>query len=111
MDLKKGKYEVNVAYDGNDNYSESNATQKLTIKEEVKETTSESSSNSYPEYSNDLGYYRHTGIAADEWAVVELADGRNVVIAGDGYYEYAGLDSSGYPQHGNFLGHGGTRIA
>ena len=111
LDLKKGKYEVNVAYDGNDNYSESNATQKLTIKEEVKETTSESSSNSYPEYSADLGYYRPTGIGADEWAVVELADGRNVVIAGDGYYEYTGLDSSGYPQHGNFLGHGGTRIA
>ena len=43
LDLKKGKYEVNVAYDGNDNYSESNATQKLTIKEEVKETTSDSS--------------------------------------------------------------------
>ena len=47
LDLKKGKYEVNVAYDGNDNYSESNATQKLTIKEEVKETTSDSSSDPF----------------------------------------------------------------
>ena len=45
--LKKGKYKVNVTYDGNDNYSESNATQKLTIKEEVKETASESSSDPF----------------------------------------------------------------
>lgn len=47
LDLKKGKYNVTVVYDGNDNFTGSNATQKLTIKEEVKETVSEpSSSNS-----------------------------------------------------------------
>ena len=47
LDLKKGKYNVTVVYAGNDNFTGSNVTQKLTIKEEVKETVSEpSSSNS-----------------------------------------------------------------
>lgn len=47
LDLKKGRYNVTVVYAGNDNFTGSNATQKLTIKEEVKETVSEpSSSNS-----------------------------------------------------------------
>ncbi|WP_405306676.1 hypothetical protein [Methanobrevibacter sp.] len=42
LDLKKGKYNVNVTYGGNENYTGNNTTQKLTIKEEVKETVSES---------------------------------------------------------------------
>ena len=42
LDLKKGKYKVNVTYGGNENYTGNNTTQKLTIKEEVKETVSES---------------------------------------------------------------------
>ena len=37
LDLKKGKYSVNVVYRGNENYTGDNATQKLTIKEEVAE--------------------------------------------------------------------------
>lgn len=40
LDLKKGKYTVNVTYDGNENYTGSNTTQKLTIKEKVVEATS-----------------------------------------------------------------------
>ena len=36
LDLKKGKYNVTVTYGGNDNFTGSNATQKLTIKEEEK---------------------------------------------------------------------------
>jgi hypothetical protein len=47
LDFKEGKYNVTVAYGGNDNFTASNATQKLAIKEEVKETTSSSSGNSY----------------------------------------------------------------
>lgn len=43
LDLKKGKYDVTVAYSGNDNFTGSNTTQKLTIKEAVTETVSESS--------------------------------------------------------------------
>ena len=49
LDLKKGKYAVDVTYGGNDNYTGNSTSQKLTIKEEVKETTSsaQSSGNSY----------------------------------------------------------------
>ena len=50
LDLKKGKYNVTVVYAGNDNFTGSNATQKLTIKEEVKETVSE------PSRSNSAGW-------------------------------------------------------
>ena len=47
LDLKKGKYTVNVTYDGNENYTGNNTTQKLTIKEKIVEaqpTSSQSSS-------------------------------------------------------------------
>ena len=47
LDLKKGKYTVNVIYGGNENYTGNNTTQKLTIKEkEVVQTQSSSSSSS-----------------------------------------------------------------
>lgn len=46
LDLKKGKYKVNVSYGGNENYSAVNTTQKLTIKEKVKTKQIETSSNS-----------------------------------------------------------------
>ena len=44
LDLKKGKYKVNVSYGGNENYTGSNATQKLTIKKEKKVVEEASSS-------------------------------------------------------------------
>lgn len=111
LDFKKGKYTVNVTFGGNENYTGNNTTQKLTIKEEVKKTTSISSNtNDFPEYNPDLGYYRSTGINDMELGVVELADGRYVVIAGDGYYEYGGQDAQGNIILGSFLGHGGQRI-
>ena len=52
LDLKKGKYTVNVTYDGNENYTGNNTTQKLTIKEEVveAETTSSSSTSDSDDY-------------------------------------------------------------
>ena len=37
LDLKKGKYTVNVTYYGNENYTGNSTTQKLKIKEEVVE--------------------------------------------------------------------------
>ena len=52
LDLKKGKYKVNVTYGGNENYTGNNTTQKLTIKEEVVEaysTSQSGSSNTYVE--------------------------------------------------------------
>ena len=108
LDLSKGKYDVEAIFNGNDNFTLSNATQKLTIEEVKTETVS---SNDYPEYSADLGYYRSTEITDGEFAVVELASGRQVVIAGDGYYEYNGKDAQGYIITGTFLGHGGQSIA
>ena len=50
LDLKKGKYNVNVTYGGNESYTRNNTTQKLTIKEEVKETVSESNYESSSDY-------------------------------------------------------------
>ena len=41
LNLKKGKYDVTVSYDGNENYTGNNTTQKLTIKEKVKENHQE----------------------------------------------------------------------
>jgi hypothetical protein len=71
LDLKKGKYTVNVTYGGNENYTGCNTTQKLKIDEEEKavENTQESSqtadtsSNSYePEQTDynspDSKYYK-----------------------------------------------------
>lgn len=46
LDLKKGKYKVNVTYGGNENYTGNSTTQKLTIKKEVKETSSSDSTSS-----------------------------------------------------------------
>ena len=54
LNLKKGKYKVNVTYGGNENYTGSNTTQKLTIKEEEKVVASQpsSSSDTYVERSD-----------------------------------------------------------
>ena len=52
LDLKKGKYDVNVAYEGNGTFAGDNETQKLTIKEKeaaTAETSSSSSSQSQPQ--------------------------------------------------------------
>ena len=59
LDLKKGKYVVNVSYGGNENYTGCNTTQKLTIKEEVVEAqaSSSSSSSSQRYVYDDAGTY------------------------------------------------------
>ena len=46
LDLKKGKYKVNVTYGGNDKCAGCNASQKLKIKEAVAEETSSNSQSS-----------------------------------------------------------------
>lgn len=96
LDKSSGKYNVVAKYDGDENYTGNKTTQKLTIKEKVTEPVK-----TYPKYNPDLGYYRSTGLGQDEWGVVELEDGRYVVIAGDGYYEYLGMGDDGYPITGN----------
>ena len=44
LDLKKGKYAVNVTYGGNENYTGNSTTQKLKIKEEIVEAQKSSGS-------------------------------------------------------------------
>ena len=46
LDLKKGKYNVTVSYGGNENYTGTNETQKLSIKEKVTEAVKSQSSSS-----------------------------------------------------------------
>ena len=46
LDLKKGDYNVNITYGGNEKYAKNNTTQKQTIKEAVTTTASSSSSQS-----------------------------------------------------------------
>ena len=60
LDLKKGNYVVNVTYDGNENYTGNNTTQKLKIKEKVVEASvSESSTQSSSSHliMGEDGYY------------------------------------------------------
>lgn len=68
LHLKKGKYVVKVSYDGNDNFTGDNATQKLKIKKEkVVEATVEESSNYDPGayYSPQAGRTIYTGEIMD----------------------------------------------
>ena len=44
LNLKKGKYDVNVSYGGNENYTGNNTTQNLTIKEKVVQAQQSSAS-------------------------------------------------------------------
>lgn len=46
MDLKKGDYNVNITYGGNEKYAKNNTTQKQTIKEAVTTAAPSSSSQS-----------------------------------------------------------------
>ena len=59
LDLKKGKYKVNVTYGGNENYTGNNTTQKLTIKEEVvkAEPASSSTTSNTQVVMGEDGYY------------------------------------------------------
>ena len=106
LDLKKGKYKVNVTYKGNENYTGCNATQKLKIKEEVKETTSEKNSvdtSVYSCYSPNFGNYRVVE-TQQELAVIETSNGEYYVFAGDGAYTYDGSDSQGNIKLGSYVG-------
>ena len=60
LDLKKGKYTVNVTYGGNENYTGNNTTQKLTVKEKVEQTASEQSYSSSSGNSDSGGYDKYS---------------------------------------------------
>ena len=71
LNLKKGKYKVNVTYVGNENYTGSNTTQKLTIKEKVKETVSEPDTSSSDGQSSKPPRTEYTGDPNDREAYTE----------------------------------------
>ena len=103
LDLESGNYAVAVGYAGNENYTCDNATQELAINDVHTQTLSTSSSNSYPKYNPAIGSYR-TVESQNELALIETSSGQKYVLAGDGYYTYAGHDSMGYIKLGDFVG-------
>ena len=106
LDLKKGKYDVNVTFKGDENYNGDVATQILRIKETVTEMVSDTKSvdtANYPKYSQVFGYYR-TIETQNELALIETSNGNYYVLGGDGYYTYGGHDSQGYIELGSYVG-------
>ncbi|WP_405306113.1 Ig-like domain-containing protein [Methanobrevibacter sp.] len=74
LDLKKGKYTVNVTYAGNDNYTGNNTTQKLTIKEEeVVESQPVQQSSSTSDDSNYYNGYSRSSFSEGEQAAIDDA--------------------------------------
>ncbi len=57
LDKSAGEYKVTINYGGNDKYNGCNATQKITIKEEVKQAQTTSSSSSSTSSNYDSGAY------------------------------------------------------
>ena len=101
LDLKKGRYTVNVTYDGNENFTANSTTQNLTIKKEVKKPVVDT--NKYSSYNSIFGYYRVIE-SQEELSLIETSNGNYYVFAGDGAYTYAGHDSNGYIQLGDYVG-------
>ncbi len=96
LDLKKGKYNVTVCFSGNENYTGNNTTQKLTIKKEAQESSSDNSVDMslYSSYSSAVGNYRIVE-RHQELGLIETSSGNYYVMAGDGIYYYNGHDSKG----------------
>lgn len=99
LDLKKGKYIVNVDYGGNQNYTGCNATQNLTIKEEVVETTQLESSNYDSSSQNSVR--EEYKITPDGWNPGEHEVSREPVDNGhervnydDGYFRIVDQDGN-----------------
>lgn len=106
LNLKKGKYNVTVKYNGNGKYAANTSEQKLTIKEKVQETTSKENTvdeSSYSSYSSKVGSYKVVD-RQQELGVIESSDGNYYVMAGDGIYTYEGRDSKGNIQYGSHVG-------
>ena len=75
LDLKKGQYKVNVTYGGNENYTANNTTQKLTIKEEIAETSSSDQSSANSNYQSSQSSYEDSRPAVDSGGITrEEAD-------------------------------------
>ncbi len=61
LDNDPGKYNVTISYGGNDQYNGCNATKKITIKEEVVEAQSASTSSSSSNYDSGAFYSPQAG--------------------------------------------------
>lgn len=91
LDLKKGKYVVNVTYGGNENYTGNSTTQKIKIEEKAVEadTTSSSSSSSSDDYvysPQSQSYVKKSGQMS--------SDG-----SGNSIYQYQGDDGVIYERY------------
>ena len=62
LDLNKGKYNVTVSYEGNENFTGNNTTQVLTIKEKVVETQASSSSSNAQSSSQPSSWTDSNGV-------------------------------------------------
>lgn len=104
LDLKKGKYVVDVDYNGNKDYSPSHGSYNLNV-EAVTATRSagEIKSMEYTEHSPTFGNYRIIE-SQQELGVIETSNGEYFVLAGDGYYTYGGHDSNGNIKLGSYVG-------
>lgn len=96
LDLKKGKYDVNVTFEGNENYTANSTSQKLTIKEEVVEAQTVSSSSSSQSSLPEVDQVTSTGWDPKEHEVSreQVGDGRVRVNYDDGYFVVADPDGN-----------------
>ena len=101
LHLKKGKYNVTVTYGGNENYTGTNSTQKLNIKEKVTEAVKPQSSS-----SQSSSHRQEYDITPDGWNPREhevsrepIGDGNERVKYDDGYMRVVDKD-------GNVISHG-----
>ena len=99
LDLKKGKYSVNVTYGGNENYTANGTTQKLTIKEKVAKTAIVESSTS--EVSSQSSQRQEDQVTSDGWDPKEhevsreqLDNGYERVNYDDGYMRIVDKDGN-----------------
>ena len=104
LDLKKGKYNVTVSYGGNENYTGTSETQKLSIKEKVTEAVKSQSSSS--QSSSQSSQRQEYEITPDGWNPREhevsresIGNGYERVNYDDGYMRVVDKD-------GNVISHG-----
>ena len=102
LDLKKGKYTVMVSYGGNENYTGSNDTQKLTIKEkevEASQSSQQSQPSAYAYKSDGTPMYSQAEVdqyMANKYGLV------NYHVGSNGYID---MDEPGFDDAGNWVGY------
>lgn len=102
LDLKKGKYTVTVSYGGNENYTGSNDTQKLTIKEkevEASQSSQQSQPSAYAYKSDGTPMYSQAEVdqyMANKYGLV------NYHVGSNGYID---MDEPGFDDAGNWVGY------